>query len=314
MDTSIISDSEVPYNFDLPPNTLQPDSEYTIKATVLDQQFFQTSVAFVTILTAPMKVIASIAGGMKRIISPEYFHELDASNSEGNSLSFIWSCTQLLPVYSKLCRLNISDASAPKAFIIASADLANYTFNIRLQIWNTESLVTDSTDLEVTVAEKYIPSITVDVSGSMKINPGGRVAMLGSIEWKADYEVMTGLWAIWTVQEPSINLSSYALSSITTEVQDDSTHSFYLNLIVNLPEYVFTQDSYTFQLSLTSSNMDVNFGAVTIVMNEPPSPGRFTISPLFGKEFETRYVVLRCVNCRSSYNSLHMFQTYLFCA
>lgn len=283
LNSSLVSVSVDPLKFQLNPYALQLLHIYTIEVTFVCE--YGSNTATVSVMPVSAGVFAVIAGGSEQCYGFNSTVVLDASASydldyplqsaqASSSLAFVWSCSQISPLYGSACGAGWHRTVKRNPSILrfsngAGGPLlpgASYDFVVTVQNDYNMSAAT-SVRLQV-IGEASIPKISIgDVK--IKYNANSPVVISGEV---ALSEAKTA-YVAWSSQ--SVNLTLVAVTSLGSAVVGPMTALFTLSLQANT---LFPGMSYQVQLAARYGGGQAAFSLVTLVMNEPPGGGTVRLS------------------------------------
>lgn len=247
-------------------------------------------------------MVAVIGGGGDRKLSPNVEYTFDGSLSKGDfkSLEFTWKCTQIGPLYNPSCPLLFSPTIQPFITTVKTTGAIADNLQLQLSLTVTDKISGDASVAKVMlyVSQVYIPSVTINATSSRsRYNIGDKVSFEGYMRWASSYPA-NGYSAVWSIDEFGSKLLEQPLSPLTTSIEGtsvDSFSSFTFNFIARL-DPTFTRDAYTFRLSIVPPNnfntaTMISWGAITIFMNTPPTPGQIIVAPTQGTELSTQFTL-----------------------
>ena len=231
-----------------------------------------------------------LSGGLSRSMRINNNLVLDASSSydedvfgatgQNAMLEFVWTCLQVSPVVSHTCGVKInSDSSQPLLSLYASDLSSNSTSQFTVTV--TSKGRVSSIVVTVIVLSKFAPLITLssNIVGP-KINPGQSLQLTGTIDINNADSVNGAL--SWSTSYVGFNFASASLTPLKSSVSSLKTTS-----IVFLSPYTLPQGAtLTFSLSCYLMNGLRATSSIVVVVNSPPLPGAFVVSPKVGNELK----------------------------
>jgi hypothetical protein len=286
--STLQSTSNDPRTFRLPSYSLEVGRLYSLTLTAVHSQSLSFASSTISVQVTTGSVVAVISGSSEKILSVDGSVVIDGSKSYDEDLpptspksilmlSFSFSCVQLKPFYNPSCLLDLSISNSPSVATarIKETSVTNETLNSVHQVTLTVRHRLDNRTSEEKVIVKVVPSDSPKISllseTGIKINPSQKLKLSGQITSKA-----SGV-AVWTIDDPTVSLSSKALTEVT-KVLSSSTATSSMNLILpagTLPQ----QSTFTFTLSATLSTGFSSSSSIIIMTNSPPNPGMFEVSP-----------------------------------
>jgi hypothetical protein len=310
--TELISSAPVkqPYSFKLPPFSLSIQSVYTVQLSVRYAVSGLSSTA-VIIYVGVGDVIAVIKGGSVVTLRVGDSYDLDASasydadvtaptgpGSIGSTLTgsltgsqagleFSWTCFRTIPLDPLACGVifSINDTRPDVAHITSVDDTdpdtdpdpeySASTSLITVTVTDPSSSRIDNAQVEVSVAPATSPFIVVRTS-SLRVAAHHKLKLYGEVQLFVE-----GL-VTWSVDDASISahLDDIALTGSASSVQLAGLHL--VNLV--LPPGILPYKALTFTLSSGDAKSSL---MVTVV--GPPLPGKLTVSPTEGNEFQDKF-------------------------
>lgn len=285
------SQSVNPSRFTLARYSLQPNAWYTIHVQVTNKAAVENvadAFASVVVSVRPGHLVSMIAGGAEQTIRVNDMLELDGSGSLDedvqdqsgsalDSVSFAWSCLQLLPVYSAVCPINLATKDTDRSVGIVdarglSAGGVGAKMRVSLTLTATGRTATSFVDL-VVVDAAAAAVLMVQALGST--DPATVLRLRGSI---SSIEPCAGQWNI----SRGVDLSEVALSPVHLSIPANATqHRIYLALRAgSLAGYA------TYRFVMTCGR---GAASVDITTNGPPQYGVFAVEPKSGVELDTQF-------------------------
>jgi hypothetical protein len=296
--SSVSSTSRDPSRFTLPAFAFTANKIYKIQVSASFNQ--QISSALVQINTLSGALVAVIQGSGNQVVRIGSNLALDGSKSYDQDqnnvfgisagLSFIWTCSQLLPVVSASCSDVIEPISgSDKIFVKPLFTATDTSLQLTLTVRDQSGLRTASS----TVTVKILPPLSTSISLRSNavqnvINPDQSLTVLGTVSIPASRKCMLN----WSTDSSmsGLDLTKAALTPLFSPVPASTDG---LNLPINLklsPNVLLGGFTYTFTLtSYLESPGVVSSVTLTVVVNSPPKLGNFIISPAEGEELTTLF-------------------------
>ena len=289
--TQIKSVSQNPAMFRLNSRSLQASTTYQIRVQVTSLALLTTSAASVIVSVSAPAVAALIMGGAEQSVGITRPLVLDARGSyytDGSSLddvNFTWSCKQTYPTLSACpSTLRIEEIRNGRMLSITpSAETtldSVYVFTVMLL--GAHAVQSSSASVQVTAVAPTDPIISVSLKGrdiSSKMNPSDSVVLEGGIIVN---DRITSTWSISA--DSSVDLMSCALTP-TSQVL--SVGRNIVNLVLKKNCLPGRSVPYTFSLSSGRS-----YSSIPVIVNIPPLPGTFEVSPKNGTAVSTKFLFL----------------------
>jgi len=215
-------------------------------------------------------------------------------DKEGD-LSYQWSCIQISPSYVSDCygafiaESLLSDETSASYALFPTDSAVNAQCMITLSIMD----VTQSRSSQASVTVQVLPSLSPVVSvnapnlaSSGIMNAGMRLQLIGSLSVPSSI----GGTAQWSYDDSNTDLSAISLTTLDTSIQPDtssnpnpfSSTSIYLTLRENsLPVGVSLTFTLTGQIQVNSVITQTS-ASIVVIINAPPTPGLFQVTPLRG--------------------------------
>jgi hypothetical protein len=179
--------------------------------------------------------------------------------------------------------------------IMAPVSLVGSNIKLILKIY--DSLRSDLTTVSLFITKKNVPTISIDSNNEGNKFPFyTNLKLLGRIEWsKTDLFVYTNI--SWKLNNSIVNLADIALTSTYKTINlnminslDANTNYIHFNLLIS-SQIPPIQSAYTFSLVLSNDDKyeDQIETSITIIKNQPPIPGVFSIDPVSGSELSTSF-------------------------
>ena len=265
-------------NFKLSPFSLHVGELYSVTLRVVYTRSGYAATSSVKVFVLPSNVAAVISGGDVRFMaidgrvsidgSASYDEDIPQLTGKAAGLTFSWSCSSALDI-NEVCDLYFITSTtsvvvqlAAKATAVLSSEsfvtLRVYDGHGRMDVASTRVVLLPAASASVSILES--PS---------------RVRHDQKVTIKAAVTLPTAAVAQWKINDPAINLSAAALTSVT-QLLAPGQH--FLNLVVNR-KALYVGSKFTFTLSVSGSGPKADVYVVA-----PPSSGVFTTSPSEGKE------------------------------
>ncbi|RYG68522.1 hypothetical protein EON64_04980, partial [archaeon] len=284
--SSVKSVSVETFGFKVVPYSLVANSIYEFTISVLDRSTLESASYTVEVLVEPMGIVALITGGSNFFVRQSKVLTLDASGSFDKDISpdldrnaglqFFWSCrTQFASDLgtSEPCLLTLqSNNTIQTAQYYASELAANSTSIVTVVVYDVSR--TSSASVSVTVLPNSMPVVSIQSAPTgRRLNVDEQVSMAASVT-----SPLPGT-AFWSTNDTSVNLLSFATTSVESVLTTDGFIRMNLALSPNaLPAGSYVQFSLGFRLQ----SGQVMFSTVVLVTNSRPKPGMFSVSPTEG--------------------------------
>jgi hypothetical protein len=291
----ITSYSMDPRYFKIAPFTLEGSSEYTIQvtATGYDEDNIDPPISYYSVLVqvGQAGVESVITGGSMQTVSYSQAFSLDGSESidldstsaADSDLTYTWKCIEYSPKYGTACSSLDSLLTGDTLDVSAGVLSTNTVYQFSLKVTN-EYDMTDSTSVRVTVVADAVPQVVM-TNPLDKYNKQDKVVLTGTVTASAGpataYWTATGLETSQTIAGIAATPTTYVLPSGSTVVQ------------LSLVKHALTEgSSYTFTLNSVYSGYigtSKTTASVTVLVNEAPTGGALTISPVTGIALNTSF-------------------------
>jgi hypothetical protein len=307
-----------PLEFKLSSYRLGVGSLYRVKLTVKHSRSMKMSSASVDVLVQSGDLNCVLVGGELGLrldgsllldLSGSSDSNVDpksarAVSDSGSDLLFELSCFQISPSYrgdcpsliffpltSSLSRVEVTVNSSSSSLTATTSDVFKIVVTGRAAGGGAK--VEDSRRCEkvltLSLLASQSPVVTLEVvsSSGSKINPSSKLKILGRVAMPSQGELL------WSVNDPSIQLSTASLSPISLALPSSATtHSVdsvnVLSLVLvgnSLP----AQSSFLFTLKCSLDNGFSSSSSVTISTNSPPFAGVLEVSPSEGVMLNTTF-------------------------
>jgi hypothetical protein len=283
----------------LPPFSLDFNKFYKIVCTVVNPISSLSAHDEVYITVVKGKIFARLVGGTERTLALESSLILNASSSydedtpkrDAAGLYFAWNFTQVYPTLSRNCFISFGFLNSKKSVVKLTALRAPSALNSMCYATVTVSDIFRSSI--ATVAIKLISPTQVSVSVTdielkdtplkLVINPLQELKLLGMVITNAPQR------AWWGISDQNVNLSSIGLSPTSQNLYTQGIRQFYLSL--DIPTHrLKARSSYVFTLYCTTESGTTPASlSINVVVNGPPLPGKFIVSPYYGIAVDTPF-------------------------
>jgi hypothetical protein len=295
------STSADPRVFKLPPFSLDVGSIYTLTLTARHTESLKASSSSVLVAVVRGEVVAQVKGSSQRglrsggslLIDASFSYDKDngmSSSGVSAGLTFGYSCVQISPSYKEVSDLVVTAENTPDRVTVSvpsgPVNLTNSVHKIIVTVTDSAGERSASAAVTVTVLPSFAPLVSVVSDSGTRINPSQKLKLLAQVDLSSAGE------ALWSIDDPAIDLNSVALSQVRRALPAPSTDGvsrrFTLSLV--LPQDVLPQQaSFLFQLSVTSASGHTAAASIAISTNSPPLPGEFLIDPTSGVMVSTPF-------------------------
>ena len=281
--STIHSSINDPRYFTLKPFTLQSSSFYFLQLTAFNGN---TSALGTTVLQVGRSaLVASISGGSSRKIGITDTIPLDASASVDldyptNSLTYVWSCSQVSENYGKLCA-GFQPSKTSKLSLFG-ATIGTGEFTINVTVTNTEKM-TATTSIQLSVINKVLPFVATTAPSTV-FNINDRIVLSGSVSGSIS-DTVSASWSCY-----GCALNNFQILTPTSISLQAGQYPFQLALIGNT---LTGGLSFTFQLQASYKGTPTlrSSSTITITINAPPFGGVVSASPTTGIALTTLFAV-----------------------
>lgn len=274
----VASVSKDPSVLVLDPHSLQSSTTYTLILTVTSAASSTgeaKAAASVVVVVGLGNVVAVIAGGTSRSVpalksfildgSASYDEDKPAESNQG--LAYHWSacssCVLTAPLQS-------SQRSTVTLYAPSNSSGSNNDFTLIVSS-NGRS---DATTVSISVLPFSAPSVSI-TSGVPNVNANDKLVLVANISINTNTKFGD---ASWSVSNPSVNLSSVALTPTYFRV----TGHVITNLVLG-PGTLPAGSSLIFTIRCSSPDGSATaFASTVVTVNSIPSPGYFSVFPSKG--------------------------------
>ncbi len=288
-----ISLSKDPSKFFLSEFTLLAGSSYTVVVSAMNSLTSLSSSANVLVSVSRGSLVAVLSGGFSQtlrafqssLLSAASSYDEDQSNGGIQGIHFGWNCHQSFPKLTSSCGITFKNISSVQNVIsiTAVAEIVNTSFIFTMTMFDDSRSASQTCEINVIKSSSPLVSIATIVSGP--VNPDEVLTLQGSVT-----SFFTG-YALWTINDQTIDLS--ALSQMpsrslcfVSELGSSVFSSFLVIPAGVLPER--TNPLFTFSFSPINSQVSVQ-SSVAVVINGPPLPGSFAVTPVSGVGLSTSF-------------------------
>jgi hypothetical protein len=319
---SLQSVSVNPMQFKLPAYTLSPLTLYSVQLTVMHTVSLKSSSATVLVSVNGGEIICSItspssssSSTQSRLVGSDLrlrvgeslqldwagsYDENLVGSSTHSQLLFEWNCFKISPSYQSSCEGLLVIGASPTSSSQIQIDTNSSTvrdqdlFQFSLRGRSATAAVGDTRYCErifnLMVLASESPLLAINVIGgsvlsseAIKFNPSTKLKVLGSVAIKSPGQ------ALWSVDDPSIDLLSLSLSPLSLTLGPSQTpHVF--SLVV--PGGSLSQSAFTLTLSCSLDNGRSSSLRVLIQPNSPPSSCSFVVDPPVGIMLQTSFLMV----------------------
>jgi hypothetical protein len=278
------SSSPIPSKFMLPANSLETGSLYQFRITVTHQVTSLSSSDIYLVKIVPSPLIATITGSTRRSIQIDRVVSVDGSRSQdpdllSSTLNFVWACTRVKPEFSRHCGITQTEVSRGVIAISGNDSLIGDQYNITLTVSDAARQASTSILIDISPPDDPLVSITSPTPDLPwnRWNPVRDLTLFGKIT------ISTTARAEWHLEDNGVSLVGKNRTRLfKTLTPGVNLFNFVLkggSLPSSSLPYVFTLlvDGFTSKTS------------VQVLMNSPPRPGRFVVSPPDGTTFVTQF-------------------------
>lgn len=280
--------------FALPPLSLSLNSFYTISIQTINTITFLTSTASVRVYVQSSPLVIILAGGSQRSLPVGTNATLDASASydpdqavgpgSRNSLLlfFKWECVQVRPFVSQRCPTVTTGRSyqarvgvwAPLAAVNSAAYFTVTVSDGNKRVSSLSTTITCVAGAAPVIALHLSITSTILAQGNPVVNVANKIVLSALVT------LGTLGTAVWSVDDPSVNLHTAALTPSTMSLQNGlNTVNFVL-----APNSLSYSSTFTFTLWCSTAAGLQSSASIEISTNGVPLPGLFTVTPRQGRE------------------------------
>jgi len=285
MQPNIISESRDISKFKLSPFKLVSSNIYEIRLTVTNKaQKNVTTNTFITVLKG--NIIASIKGPSTQSVISGDSIVIDASSSidldidSNTGLLYSWSCIRILPSLGDCIFDNFNSDITTSSFVVSGNDVSvDKTSRITVRVTDESNYRVSTNYVDVTVNSNGSPIVLITTPTKLLtyINTADSAAISATVENKGE-----SCNAVWKIDNKLIDESDVS-TPIYTVVNSGAPRTISIVMVPN----ALAQRS-TFVLSLTCKHVS---SSITISTNGHPLPGIFDITPSYGIELQTLFML-----------------------
>jgi len=202
-----------------------------------------------------------------------YGDESTDPDASAVSFTYYWACAADTSTAS-CSGLSISSSSSSSLSVAAAAlTVGEYTFTLSV----FKGVRNDTTTCIVEIVNGAPPVITITAPTNAKYNTDEEyLSIVSSVSSSLSYSTT------WTPSSSDIAKPFQQGGALKSSVNNK------LTVVVAL--YLLTEgDTYTFQLSATDSAGETSYSTVSITMNEPPTSGSVSVTPINGFALYTAF-------------------------
>ena len=303
----IVSISSNPAAFKLDAYTLEAGFTYRLVLAATITATLSTASTTVSVLVVPGDVVAVLASGTDRSVrlndtitldaSPSYDEDIPDLTGVDAGLLFSWSCAQIAPIFADSCESLLQSGSGVfETFEVAPLHdaAAGAAGEITVVVSDAGGSRSAQSIITVTVLPALSPTVEVssNLLGNAKLNTEQSLILTGVVSLPG---AANGV-ATWTASDSSLDLEEISLSPLSTTIQSSasggSTATATLYLAIQAGS-LSGGSKLTFKLACAASILDVAgnivdsasaAAGVNVVVNLPPRPGSFGVTPGVGTE------------------------------
>ena len=292
------------------PYALKPHNTYYVFAIVTDELTSVSAFSSIRVSVAMGSIRAIISGSTVSTISVGSSHYLDASQSFNenfdSTLSFSWTCTQLIPTISDSCsflKWRNSNTSVLQVFAEASVN-SSLVFTVMVRSTSYDGSASWASSQITTVMQRdwVADAVISNVVGekSISINPGNKLKLISSVSVRVLNSGSPGKqlnYSAWWTMEGCNNsyLNGISLTSaIVPNLKQGlgstlrKQFSFPVNLVIK-ENTLMGGSVLTFSLNTAKSK-----ASIAVYVNSSPKPGFFMVQPDIGIELTTLFSLSVC--------------------
>ena len=287
----------------LSPYTLSSGNEYKVvvllKTTFDSVVYTSQGIAYLTVSTGPLNAVLSSVGHVSirygEVLMLNASESFDANVGENrnvlpsSTLSATWSCALLDAAKFDLGCGSLLTHSSQWTMLVNSTQGgyvgALYIIELTVTPLNTA-------DTRISTVALYI-YIEADCCSKLSLPPIGLVNTQEVVTIEGFVATSLNGVAKWEILESALELNSIAMGPISTKV-----FTFYPifttigSKLLIAPNTLSPGTSYIFQLVYNSNNgQDFRSGTVTVITNDVPRSGIFTIFPVSGVELQDKFTL-----------------------
>ena len=280
--TSISKDRSL---YKLDAYSLQAGQKYVLQVIVTNTTSFFQSTNEVTINVLSSDLVSVINGPDKRssyvgdplLIDASGSYDPDSSVTNLEKYRFSWTCMKVLPQpgpFSGDCTTTLPFLKLPPDFLTEGLVLKiSAGFSDPL----TNRFATSTVTVEMTKASDVLFTIQKSSSSKLNVNSELSLSVLASMSSRCNM-----LWSTDDLNADKLQLISTTPTNISVgSVAQKSSLTFLVPLVIASGALV-EGTTYNFRLACyRNAKVNANIG-ITVMTNEAPVPGRFSVQPLRG--------------------------------
>jgi hypothetical protein len=231
---------------------------YTVKLTVQHKSSLKYGYAEIDVAVIQGDIVAQVVGQQPDStvgIHTDASFTFDASTTydadlptlNARNISTVFTCRQTYPTYHEACDLDmvVSQYSLTVSVPGSSVSYINNKYSIRLDAVHEVDFRSDSLMMTLEIFPSSSAIIAIESDYPTKLNPADKVKVIATVKFSV------GGSAVWSVDDPDIDLASVALNPYNSTLFARSTTSLTeISLSLVLPRNTLPQSS-TYQFMLT---------------------------------------------------------------
>jgi hypothetical protein len=298
--SSLVSESVDPIRFRLSAYRLDVGLLHRVTLTVRHQVSMKVNSASVDVMVKSGDLMCKLVGGTQLSLPIGGSLLLDLSKSYDSNVGltqvsdivFESTCFRVAPTYRADCDallISALNSFGTQIGVTSNASSPVVTLNDVFQIvMSGRSRLSDEdnrrceTVITLSIVDSSSPVLMLEVlsPSGPKMNPSSKLKILGSAEMQTQGRLL------WSVDDPSVELSRVSLSPISQLLFPGSGNVFNLAVSANsLP----AQSTFIFTLSCSLVNGASSSSSVTITTNSPPYGGSLEVVPTHGVVLSTTF-------------------------
>jgi hypothetical protein len=272
--------------------SLAVNTYYTMKLTVSIEESRKASSAIATVFVAQGEIKAIIAGPKQvnmrlggdsiTLDASSSFDEDEEDGIPPGGMTYTWSCIQTAPSFNSNCLVNIGSSSADIE-VSTLSDSVDTSSEVSVIVSDGSRQSKTSVVVMVLPELSAVVSVVSNLPPTLTMNPSKALHLKGNIILPAG----SNGTAEWLVENDGIDLAQGAQSALKQSLEGQ-TKSFFLVLA---PNFLAPGLSLTFKLTCRIPNQATIFSSsITILVNAPPIPGKFEVTPSSGTELVDEFL------------------------
>jgi hypothetical protein len=244
----------------------------------------------------------SLRLGEKLTLEATDSYDEDLPRSSVSVLKFVWECVDVAPVYGVPCWMQYQTVTQSSSQLLvstpsvqaANTSFAQHSSQFTVTVRDTISVRSSSALVTVTVLPGKSAVVTIPQLSQALVPAWTSLVVKAKVAYSSD----SSGYCSWSADDSTLNLANVSLTGVVNAITASSSGSSLTQTLqrqfslVLLPNTLPVRSTVRFTLTCgvtTTSGILLSSSFIDVTTLSPPSPGSFSLAPLFGKELETDF-------------------------